>query len=70
MTERKSLKEYEEQLKPCPFCGGKARLYNRFGWWYVACGTMRDKCKVDCSTIQFDSPDKAVEVWNKRGGEE
>lgn len=60
------IKAYEEQLKPCPFCGGKARIENRFNWWWVACSNGRNKCKVDCHTIQFDSPDKAAEVWNKR----
>lgn len=64
---KEELKAYEEQLNPCPFCGGKAKLYNRFGWWYVACRSLRDICKVDCSTIMFDSPEEAVKVWNKRG---
>ena len=55
-----------KELKPCPFCGGKARLDNRFNWWWVACTSGRKICKVNASTIQFDSPDEAVEVWNRR----
>ena len=55
-----------KELKPCPFCGGKARLDNRFNWWWVTCTSGRKICKVNASTILFDSPDKAVEVWNRR----
>ena len=64
------LRAYEEQLKPCPFCGGKARLYTRLGLWWVSCATLREKCRNECHTPPCDLPDMAVKFWNKRGGEE
>ena len=67
---KEQIKAYEEQLKPCPFCGGKARLYIRLGLWWVSCTTSREECEVDCHTRVCDLPDMAVKIWNKRGGEE
>ena len=67
---KEQIKAYEEQLKPCPFCGSNARIKNGFGWWWVGCANSRDKCKVTCHTYQYESPEEAVEAWNKRGGEE
>lgn len=67
---KEQIKAYEEQIKPCPFCGGKARLYNRLGLWWVSCASLRDECESECRTRVFDLPDMAVKAWNKRGGEE
>lgn len=53
------------ELKPCPFCGGKAELR----WWqtrsyetkwFVFC----TQCKV--SVEDMESSSKVIEVWNKR----
>ena len=50
-------------LKPCPFCGGKARL-NEYKdgevWYEVWC----DECAV--RTEQYETVDEAVKVWNRR----
>ena len=51
-------------LKPCPFCGGKAMSQR---WYYgedilghiVSC----EKCKI---MITEDSEKEAVETWNRR----
>ena len=51
------------ELKPCPFCGGKARLneYKDCEIWYeVWC----DGCAV--RTEQYENEDEAVKVWNHR----
>lgn len=67
MTERKSLKEYEEQLKPCPFCGGKARLMawdiDLETYYFVNCR----KCEVKPCTARHTNIKYAVKAWNKRG---
>lgn len=62
------------KLKPCPFCGGKAKLFSakantagtRFVYW-VECnleGTLT--CGCIPKTWQCDTAEEAVETWNKR----
>ena len=67
---RAQEEQYEKQLKPCPFCGGKARMNIGIAWYFVHCGNDSNSCKVDCCTFSVDSPEEAIEIWNKRGGEE
>lgn len=56
------------ELKPCPFCGGKAKLMHykikSDDWWYVAC----EACEVALDPLYFGEQDKeqAIERWNKR----
>lgn len=52
-----------EELKKCPFCGGKAKIYKSFD--YVS------KYRVECTkcwahTPNYDKPKKAFEAWNRR----
>lgn len=63
------MNEYE--LKPCPFCGGKAMIQqhrvngdDRFTYSWVFC--------VDClgQTRQYLSSRVAVEAWNRRWPDE
>ena len=57
----------DEVLKPCPFCGGNARLipfksvfmYNGSGA-YVSCALCEARTKLAVSK------DKAIEEWNRR----
>lgn len=50
-----------DELKPCPFCGGEAKV-QRFPHNYAVYCT---ECYA--STIQFKPTDKeAVEAWNRR----
>ena len=51
-------------LKPCPFCGGEATIYedrheNITYGYTVAC----DNC---CATVFADTEKEAIEAWNKR----
>lgn len=60
-----------EELKPCPFCGGKAVLEDvtvRKGFEaYVACN---GGCLAVQRTITYDTleeaKEKAIEAWNRR----
>lgn len=60
-----------EELKPCPFCGGKAELYESEAYnlktenmengirWFVMCG----RCTaLTCAALKG----KAIEAWNRR----
>ena len=48
------------ELKPCPFCGGQAKVIDK---WRVVCDTAG--C---CGSFfySFGTLDRAVEGWNKR----
>lgn len=62
----------EIELKPCPFCGGKAKLEsNDYGGkplWTVRCRWAGGGVYV--ATIDADTPQKAAELWNRRAGED
>lgn len=54
----------EIELKPCPFCGGKAGLYHTYdGRSCVQC----DECGI--STLRKMDARLAIQMWNKRDGE-
>ena len=48
------------ELKPCPFCGGKAEFENDNGEWFVFC----ERC--GSMTVLFDTKPEAKETWNAR----
>lgn len=54
------LSEREEELKPCPFCGGKADICETSSTWsFVSC--------YECSAeIRGDTKAEAIEAWNRR----
>lgn len=69
----------EIKLKPCPFCGGEARLQVTERGVAVACTRLYDcGCQTDCYTdyhvvVGWDNwmkgstaVCKAVKVWNRR----
>lgn len=56
-----------DKLKPCPFCGGKAKLIYKMPYSIIGCR----ECKalgvaVIDSYEQGDSKPKAAEAWNRR----
>ena len=56
----------EEDLMPCPFCGGKAYIHDRSNdfseWHWVSCR------KVDCVEQKTSRPtvEQAISAWNRR----
>ena len=52
----------DEELKPCPFCGGKVRLESSHGFNYVLC----KKCKSEYYPASFGDGKKVVSAWNNR----
>lgn len=51
-----------DKLKPCPFCGGKADIYedNCYSQFYVQCGVC------GCSTVLDCCEENVVAAWNMR----
>lgn len=48
----------------CPFCGGKVKVGNRGGLWWVYC---EDSLLPNHIKQEFyGSPEKAIEEWNVR----
>lgn len=60
-----------EELKSCPFCGGRARIFNKLESKIIAKReclfyTAKIKCiKCGANTIG-ESIEEATEIWNKR----
>ena len=56
------------ELKPCPFCGGKAFFFSKryaIGKTYNAyCGN--EDCAVGPRTRAYFEKEKAAEAWNRR----
>jgi hypothetical protein len=61
-------------LRPCPFCGGKARIFgNESDHFYVACTNQVCSCSLgemylpgDEPDHMFGDPESAAYNWNKR----
>ena len=56
-----------QEIKPCPFCGGRADIRYSINRALIEC-TNR-KCKIQPSTwlhVDTDSVDKLVKIWNTR----
>lgn len=58
-----------DELKPCPFCGGNAKLdhdYTGLGASYIRC----ERCGAESirfvKSFEIASDDEAVEFWNRR----
>lgn len=56
------------ELKPCPCCRGKAKLWIN-GGVYVKCTTclMRTETKEDCMSLtQIPAIERVIDAWNRR----
>lgn len=59
------------ELKPCPFCGGEAKLYRMptlDGFPYkVGCNEVT--CPIHVFTVGMCTKEEAIEAWNRRVSE-
>ena len=53
----------DEMLKPCPFCGGEAKLETYGG---TACAVVCQSCHCGTPTVSLNDGERAVEAWNRR----
>jgi len=55
-----------DELKPCPFCGGKPYILEDeyYGTFEVGCNNR--KCKLVVYTNDIAEKKKAIAAWNKR----
>jgi len=62
------LNALQRDLKPCPFCGGPAKLQpmpKTECWWKVQC----DDFGCGGRNWSMQSPELAAQAWNRRHGE-
>jgi len=52
----------ENELKPCPFCGGEAEVKFFLGNYFVAC----KGCPGSTFPYKGMTEEEAVEAWNRR----
>ena len=55
-----------KKLKPCPFCGSEATLYE-YRWWGISYGVECTKC--DAILEGYSTKEEAIEAWNRRANE-
>lgn len=58
--------ESNVELKPCPFCGGKASIYVSPFSGRVTAWCTNKGCGVNPFTCYTKEIDKAVSYWNRR----
>ena len=52
------------ELKPCPFCGGKAQIEKNEDFVDVSCKDMF--CRGWTSCLEYKTKQQAIEAWNRR----
>jgi hypothetical protein len=58
-------------LKPCPFCGGEAKLFDdkHYSDFYFWVGCINEKCPIlEVVTEDYSTKDEALKAWNTRIG--
>ena len=60
-----------EELKNCPFCGGKAKIFNIYASGFIPkClnSYYLDSC--NCSLGEYETKEQAIKAWNTRAEKE
>lgn len=58
--------EMDSNLKPCPFCGKKAKMHKRLNTPYHAVVCEDTRCPGHNLYILFWDEEEAVQAWNRR----
>jgi len=69
LKESEELGMRNEELKPCPFCGGKdislvTICAGRKNFYYVTC------CDCGIFTVTRDNETDCIKIWNRRANDE
>lgn len=58
------------ELKPCPFCGGKPKLRYRKPFSYVVCTGCKSSSELVCDSYEEgDGKADAIAAWNRRAND-
>ena len=55
------------ELKPCPFCGGEAKIIS-----YKGCHHIYHRCKItlfEITSDYYDSKESIVDAWTRRAND-
>lgn len=63
-----AAKTQPENLKPCPFCGGKAHVWRTNYHVFIECENWcaNEKNGLHMIQISADTMQEAVKIWNER----
>lgn len=54
------------ELKSCPFCGGKAKIYTQYGFRAQIIGSCVSCTECGASTNTYTTVKVAIYAWNRR----
>lgn len=54
------------ELKPCPFCGGKANFKFRNDAVFVRCDICEAQAKLYNASVDWCAKNEAAKAWNRR----
>ena len=57
------------ELKPCPFCGGRAKIVRHDEWGWFQYEVYCEKCDASFNAA-FSSEEAAKNCWNRRATDE
>lgn len=64
------MKMVENDLKPCPFCGSKAKMYRYYHHAFSnRVQTIVECTKCRCNSGDWGRVDEAIKAWNRRAKE-
>jgi len=62
------MNNIDNELKPCPFCGGKGKLNDEKGriYSFVKCTNCGAETGLISVSAEYCSDEKAIKTWNTR----
>ena len=54
------------KLKPCPFCGGEAKIIQGSLYYGYRVGCENRWCLMHPITFSYQTKEEAIKAWNKR----